>query len=264
MPPYWFCSKKVRDRMGSVYSFLRVFILSLVNLLLLVLGTQYILLKTAESTNAPYISIFFYIALLFSIILTTYFVHRLVLKEKENLRLRQLAYYDDLTGLYNRRALLNLGESYLNSLSPKRDQASVLFIDLDKFKTVNDELGHHTGDLLLKAFCHRFKSFVREKDIIGRYGGDEFIVILSDIDQEDTLTFAQRALEEMAKPIFINSKAISITPSMGISLYPTDGHTLEILIDKADKAMYRAKEFEDFKYQFYDSLIIDTLLNASR
>ncbi len=263
MSPHWLCSKKGGSRIYSIYSFLKVFILSLVNLLFLALGTQYVLSKTTESTDIPYLSILIYIVLLFSIILTIYFAHSLVLKERENTCLQQIAYYDDLTGLYTRRALLDIGKSYISSLSPHTDQASILFIDLDEFKGINDELGHHIGDLLLKEFSLRFKHYVRDKDIIGRYGGDEFIVILSDTDKEDTLSFVQRILEEMSQPFLINSKMISVMSSIGISLYPTDGHTMEALIDRADQAMYTAKKFEDFKYQFYDSLIIDSLVNTS-
>jgi diguanylate cyclase (GGDEF)-like protein/PAS domain S-box-containing protein len=166
--------------------------------------------------------------------------------------IRHMAFYDALTGLPN-RVLFN---DYLrNALAlAKRHERSlaVLFIDLDRFKFINDSLGHHTGDLLLQAVTQRLTECVREGDTVARMGGDEFTILLPDVDgAPDAADVAQRLLNALLSPFLIGSSELFVSTSIGISMYPTDGDDAETLLKHADTAMYRAKDQGRNGYQFY-------------
>ncbi len=152
---------------------------------------------------------------------------------------KYLAYHDQLTGLPNRAQF----QDHFQSLISNPDKAyALLYIDMDYFKTINDTLGHHTGDILLQLFARRLQHELSRDDFIARIGGDEFVAVLKIIHEEDALKVAQRILHAMQAPFEIEQHKLSITTSIGISLYPRDGTTLEELMKHADTAMYKAKK----------------------
>ena len=174
----------------------------------------------------------------------------------KTLLIQQLAYYDSLTNLPNRRLLLDrLKQSILHA---ERDnhQMSVLFLDLDRFKNVNDSLGHDVGDQLLQQLAIRISGCLRETDTVARLGGDEFILLLPKIksDHEDYVTLvAQKVLHSINKPIILNGRELFISSSIGISVYPNDGSDAKTLMKNADLAMYQAKEYGRNNFQFFSA-----------
>lgn len=166
-------------------------------------------------------------------------------------RIQHLAYYDALTELPNRTLLQDRVSQILALAERDRKQAAILFIDLDRFKTINDSLGHPIGDRLLQAVAHRMKACLRDTDTISRLGGDEFVVLLPETGVDSAAHVAQKILEEAAAPYEIEGHRLNITPSIGISLYPHDGREVETLIRNADTAMYHAKESGRNTYQFF-------------
>ncbi|MET1013544.1 MAG: EAL domain-containing protein, partial [Paenisporosarcina sp.] len=169
--------------------------------------------------------------------------------EKNN---EYMAFHDYLTGLPNRNMLHSRLLKELTAAAEKKQSMAVLMIDLDRFKVINDTLGHNTGDLLLKEVTKRLKSSVQGNDIIFRQSGDEFIVVLADADKTVASKVGQRILDVLAVPYKINNYDIFTTSSVGISLFPEDGETVETLIKNADFAMYQAKRAgkNNFKYYF--------------
>lgn len=162
-----------------------------------------------------------------------------------------LANFDYLTGLVN-RTHLNHHFKYILSLA-KRNQNnfSIMFLDLDHFKKINDTLGHHIGDKILIESAHRLKLLKRETDIVARLGGDEFIILLPNTSSEGAREVAQKILSLISKPYAIDAHTLNITVSIGIALYPQDGDEIEILSQKADVAMYRSKEIGRNNFQFF-------------
>ncbi|MDD5273621.1 MAG: diguanylate cyclase, partial [Methylovulum sp.] len=159
-----------------------------------------------------------------------------------NERLQGIAYYDHLTGLPSRLLL----EDYLNNTISRagrnRTLFACLFIDLNKFKPVNDTFGHRVGDELLVAVARRLQNCVRKEDIVARIGGDEFVVVLSKVVREsDVLAINEKILETIEQVFHIENHTIAISCSIGISLYPRDGESADILVAHADKAMYQVK-----------------------
>ena len=167
-------------------------------------------------------------------------------------RIEYLAYHDGLTGLPNRSLFSKLlDQSVLQARRHKRLLA-VLFLDLDRFKHINDTLGHDAGDDLLKEVASRLKGCLRESDTVARLGGDEFVVLLPEIDDEKYVnTVAQKMLFAIAKPFTLIGQEFRVTVSIGISLYPRDGEDEETLKKHADVAMYHAKEEGKNNFQFY-------------
>ncbi|MCM3443395.1 EAL domain-containing protein [Metabacillus halosaccharovorans] len=157
------------------------------------------------------------------------------------------ANHDYLTGLPNRK-LLN--QRFLHQRE-KNQRLAILFIDLDRFKVINDTLGHSVGDLLLQEVAKRLKASVHGKDVVFRQGGDEFIVILEDADREVASMVATRILKALSASKNINSYDIFVTPSIGISLFPVDGEKIETLIKQAAFAMYQAKAAGKNTFRFY-------------
>ncbi|MEO8382672.1 MAG: EAL domain-containing protein [Acidobacteriota bacterium] len=160
------------------------------------------------------------------------------------------AYHDALTGLPNR--LLFRDRLTIALAHAKRQQTPlvVMFLDLDRFKIVNDTLGHSLGDDMLRVIAARLRSVLREGDTIARMGGDEFTVLLSDLGQaEDAAKIAQKLLETVAQPVRVEGHELYVTTSIGIALHPSDGDTAESLLKNADSAMYRAKELGRNSYQ---------------
>lgn len=184
-----------------------------------------------------------------------YFVTQLqdINKQKEaEQQLAHQAFFDKLTGLANRNQLEHLFGHILGTARRHSKKFAVLFLDLDKFKEVNDTLGHHAGDQLLIIMADRLKSSVRINDIVSRWGGDEFILMITDIENEtDIAITAEKIKNTLLHPVRISEHELYLTASVGISIYPTDGFNYEILIKNADAALYRAKENGRNNYQFY-------------
>ena len=153
--------------------------------------------------------------------------------------LRHQADTDPLTGLANRRALHVAGRARF--LGPRRRRQALLLLDLDKFKQVNDDLGHHVGDALLVRVATRLREHLRTEDLLARLGGDEFAVLLEDADQDGAWDVAAKLRAALAEPFTAEGLALRTSASIGIALFPDDGPDLATLLRKADVAMYRAK-----------------------
>ncbi len=173
-------------------------------------------------------------------------------RKRSEEKIIQLANYDNLTGLPNRRLLMNFINQTITLVGRRALYAAVLFIDLDRFKLINDTLGHSAGDELLKEVAERLKKCVRLSDIVGRLGGDEFIALLPDIEQiEDVIIICKRIYSIFEIPVKLGDHEVSVMTSIGISIYPTDGDDGDTLLRKADVAMYRAKSDGKSCYRFY-------------
>lgn len=171
-------------------------------------------------------------------------------KETEQ-KVKKMAHYDDLTGLANRRQFQKKLNEILLASAKNKESFALMFLDLDRFKTVNDTLGHNTGDLLLTKVASRLQSSIRRTDIAARLGGDEYAILLPSITKEEAGLIARRIQEEMSRFFLIENLDIFISTSIGISLYPDNGSDAETLIRNADAAMYFAKESGKNNYQFF-------------
>src|SRR5262249_44578192 len=173
---------------------------------------------------------------------------RLAIEEK----VAYLAQFDALTGLPNRNLFQ---DRLIHAMALARRNEwpmAVLFIDLDRFKLVNDTLGHSAGDKLLKEAAGRLRSCVRSSDTVGRLGGDEFAAILTELSiPSDAGVVAQKFIDVMRQPFDLDGKETYVSASIGITLYPTDSDSAEALVMNADAAMYRAKEQGRNNYQFF-------------
>lgn len=167
-------------------------------------------------------------------------------------RLAYLAYYDPVTDLPNRSLLLDRLSQALAYGHRHEAPVAVMFLDLDRFKQINDTFGHAAGDHLLKVVAQRLTHYVRESDTVARLGGDEFVVVISEmVHAADANSIAQGILQVMADPVVIEGQELYISASIGISIYPTDGSDIPTLLKKADAALYRAKELGRNNYQSY-------------
>lgn len=163
-------------------------------------------------------------------------------KEEET---RQITLHDALTGLPNRVLFEQRLEHGLIQAKRRSWKLAVLFIDIDKFKSINDSYGHDLGDKVLLMVANRLQSSVREEDMVCRWGGDEFVCLLLDVKQEADITrLAEKMVNRISEACEFNGTVLSIRPSIGIAIYPADGETAEILFKNADMAMYKAKGTE--------------------
>ncbi|MDD2950493.1 MAG: EAL domain-containing protein, partial [Sulfuricurvum sp.] len=165
-------------------------------------------------------------------------------------KVQWLAHYDSLTELPN-RALLNDRVKYAISIAHRaKESVALLFLDLDHFKNINDSLGHSIGDDLLVQVSKRMQSIVRDEDTLSRQGGDEFVILLPGTDADGAAHVAEKIIDVISQPYHIQHHELTITPSIGISLYPIDGDNTEALFQSADAAMYRAKHDGRNCYRF--------------
>ncbi|MDD5051525.1 MAG: EAL domain-containing protein [Sulfuricurvum sp.] len=167
-------------------------------------------------------------------------------------QLRHLATHDPLTGLPNRVLFHDRLQMGIKQTRRNEEKIALLFVDLDNFKQVNDSLGHSIGDLLLVKVAKRLQSLLRESDTIARMGGDEFNILLDNLENtDDTINVAQKLINAFKEPFMIHDHLLHITLSIGIAIYPDDGKTPESLLKNADIAMYKAKMEGRNTYQFY-------------
>ncbi|MBN1471402.1 MAG: PAS domain S-box protein [Syntrophaceae bacterium] len=170
--------------------------------------------------------------------------------------LNHLATHDALTGLPNRMMFSQLLDHAIQSAHRNKKQLAVLFVDLDRFKVINDSLGHEAGDKLLKEMAQRFKQSLRTVDVVGRLGGDEFIILVEDFNDLKQLgIFAHKILATVIQPFNIMEEECRVTASIGISVFPKDGQDEQSLMKNADIAMYFAKEEGKNNFQFYSESI---------
>jgi len=181
------------------------------------------------------------------------------------LRLAHLAHHDALTGLPNRTLLQDRVEQAIGRARRQGSRVGVLFVDLDRFKRVNDSLGHATGDLILQGIAQRLTSTVRATDTVSRRGGDEFIVLMPDIaDAHSAALQAERILDVLAPPHAIKGRRLRVTASIGISIFPEDAGDADTLLRTSDVAMYGAKELGRNKYRFFERPSRGPLMDGAR
>ncbi len=180
-------------------------------------------------------------------------------KKKDEEKIYQLAHYDLITKLPNRVSFQKVLKKSIFDAAHSTHRLAVMFIDLDHFKFINDTSGHPVGDELLQEVAARFKSVIGDKNTISRFGGDEFTVMLPNIESvEEVSDVATRILESLLVPITLSSCEITISASIGISIYPDNGQDASTLLSCADNAMYRAKESGRASFQFYtDQMQVD-------
>lgn len=176
--------------------------------------------------------------------------------KRSQVQLNSLVNHDPLTGLPNRRLINHLFSHAIQRAHRNAQQAAVLFIDLDRFKNINDSLGHYTGDQLLLGVTERIRASLRESDIVGRLGGDEFIVLLENLQHKsDAANKAQDILDALRREFMIDHHEIFVGASIGISMYPQDASDVEGLIKAADLAMYQVKNNGKNHHSFYDAAL---------
>ncbi|MGJ9459678.1 EAL domain-containing protein [Oceanobacillus sp. CF4.6] len=172
-------------------------------------------------------------------------------QKKDEELIRHMAYHDNLTGLPNRRSLYKRAVNLLEEAKNNNQSLGVLFLDMDRFKYVNDSLGHAIGDLVLKEIAALLNANIRKDDFATRIGGDEFSIILPDTDRETSLAIADKILRAFQQPIIVNHYELYMTTSIGLSMFPFDGEDFPELLKNADAALYRAKEQGKNKYKVF-------------
>lgn len=184
-------------------------------------------------------------------------------RKEAEARIQFLAHHDTLTGLPNRVLLMDRLEFILASARRREARVGVLFIDLDNFKTVNDSLGHAAGDALLRQVASRIEGALRSVDVVSRLGGDEFLVVLPDLESEQApVAVAEKLLAVVTEPVTLEGQSLSVSPSIGIAVFPRDGTTADTLIRNADAAMYLAKDRGRSNFQFFSERLSQTAFNT--
>jgi two-component system, cell cycle response regulator len=179
-------------------------------------------------------------------------IHYAIERKRAEGRLTYLAQYDQLTGLVNRSLFRDRLVQAMARSKRLQQPIGLMLLDLDRFKPVNDTLGHGVGDQLLKVVAERLHECVREVDTVARMGGDEFTVILEGLTCEEDITLvAQRITKSLAEPFLLGEHQVMISASIGITIYPTDDHDVDELLKHADAAMYRAKQQGGNSFQFH-------------
>ncbi|MBI2921103.1 MAG: EAL domain-containing protein [Planctomycetes bacterium] len=167
-------------------------------------------------------------------------------------RVVQASRVDPLTGLANRPMFLQKAGESVESAAVRGSTPALLLLDLDRFKTVNDTLGHESGDRILVEVAERLRAIVRAEDTLARLGQDQYAILMVRSDEAEAVMLAREALEQLARPLHVSGHTIHLTASLGVALYPRDGETAEALLKNADRAMHRAKE-EGIGLRFFDA-----------
>lgn len=184
--------------------------------------------------------------------LDAHWMSRLLSYVIERKNMLQVAHHDFLTGLANRKLLAEQLGRAMKLAKRNKKQAALLFIDLDNFKQINDSLGHAIGDQLLQSVAKRFVKLVRITDTVCRQGGDEFVILLTEIEKrDDAVQVAEKLITAFALPHKVSGNEVCITLSIGVSVYPDDGRDVATAFDHADRAMYHAKTNGRNNYQFF-------------
>ena len=179
--------------------------------------------------------------------------HDITLRKQESEHDRYLAYHDALTGLPNRALFISVQNNAISRAKRTQHALATLFLDLDNFKPVNDTHGHHIGDQLLVAVADRMRAAVRESDLVARFGGDEFGILLTDlVDRNVIASLARKLLDTLRMPFMLRGQKLQISASIGVAIYPADGEESETLLINADKAMYQAKLQGGNAYRLYN------------
>jgi diguanylate cyclase len=162
---------------------------------------------------------------------------------RSNADLQQLAHFDPLTGLFNRTHWTDLAQLTLSDAQLHSAPMAIVFIDIDRFKHINDSLGHSQGDLLLRTLAQRMTASLRSRDVLARLGGDEFVVLLPRLrDPHGARRAAEKLMEALTRPVELDGHTVSVTASLGVACWPEDGDSIEVLVRHADIAMYAAKD----------------------
>ncbi len=173
-------------------------------------------------------------------------------RKAQEARIEHLAYHDSLTGLPNRAMLMDRLGQALSQAQRLDQQVAVLFMDLDRFKLVNDSLGHHAGDVLLQEIARRLRATLRDNDTVARVGGDEFQVVVSNVaGSVDAARIAEKLMRTLGEPFVLGGQELHVTASLGVSLFPRDGASGELLLKYADTALYEAKGEGRNAYRFF-------------
>ena len=172
-------------------------------------------------------------------------------QKKSEALIKHMAYHDFLTDLPNRRSFNEALISHLKNAREVNQPLGIMFLDMDRFKYINDSLGHSIGDRVLQEVSGRLSRSVRDQDFVARVGGDEFNIILPNTDRESALEVAVHILEALQKPLLVNDYELYITTSIGLSIFPYDGEDFNELIKNADVALYQAKEQGKNKYHVF-------------
>ena len=200
-----------------------------------------------KNTLIIHFIIIFLVSSLALLILTSMINYR-----KAEEKVQHMAYHDFLTGLPNRKLFSDRLNIAIAQAQRNQKKVGIAMLDLDNFKDVNDTLGHHKGDILLKATAERLHEALRKGDTIARFGGDEFLLILPDMETiEDAIQVAQKIVDSFCKPFLIDNHQLVVTTSIGIAVYPNDGTDDGILLRNADIAMYQAKQAGRSRYELY-------------
>lgn len=171
-------------------------------------------------------------------------------------RLNHIAFHDELTGLPNRTLFQKNLSQALSNADQTQQPVAVLFMDLDRFKNINDSLGHGIGDEALVIVAKRLKNCVRDSDTVSRIGGDEFTAVIENLNSsQNAKAVASKIIEALDKPFYIDGQELRVSTSIGIAIYPQDGKDMETLLKNADTAMYHAKSCGRNNYQYYDFLM---------
>jgi len=232
-----------REFFSAMYSDFRETLISVLFLYIIFLIVIYILIKKMHAKDEQYTK-----QLETDIATKTYEI------QKQKDILYDQAHHDALTGLPNRALFSDRLKHGIEQAKRHKTEIALFFIDLDRFKQINDSLGHQVGDRVLIAVAERLKAKIRKEDTLARLGGDEFTIIIEDMEEiQDVSHLAQKILEVLTQPIHIEDHPLYISCSIGISLYPQDGTDADNLIKYADTAMYKAKGKGRNNFQFYSS-----------